>query len=73
MPMSLGGLEGKRRYCVRTCSDSYTVWVKVRSPVCGAGREHLGPLGARCRKGSDERSIGARPTTRFGDGSTLLA
>lgn len=73
MPMSLCGLEDKRGYCVRKCFDCCAAWVKERSPVCGAGREHRGPQGARCRKGSNKMSIGARPTTRFGDGSTLLA
>lgn len=52
MPVSLGGLEDKRRYCVKECSDCCTAWVKERSSACRAGRGRLGLLGARCRKGS---------------------
>ena len=47
-------------------------WVKGRAPVWGAGRERLGPLGARCRKGADELSTAARPTTTSGVGSAVL-
>lgn len=68
----LGGLEDNRRYCVKGCSDGRTSWAKERSPVCGAGRECPGPLGTRCRKGSDKMSIGARPATGSGDASALL-
>lgn len=71
MPVSLGSLEDKRRYCVRECSDHS---LGEREVICMPGWQGApGPAGCQMQKRlSDRMAIGARPTAGAGDGSALL-